>query len=261
MLSKAQIKLIRSLKHKKFRDKHNLFVVEGEKVAGELLLDAGNENSIYAVHSLYASSGWIRQNREILSGKFPVFEITMEDLEQISFLSTPRNVMMLIKIREMIFNPGFLQGKLTLVIDTVQDPGNLGTIIRIAHWYGIPNIICSMTSADLYNPKTIQATMGSFLSVRVFYTDLYGFLKDCYSTTSIPIYGTFLSGSNIYTCELASEGLIVLGNESKGISEELIPFIHTWLSIPAFPVQDKPDSLNVAQAAAIVCSEFRRRGL
>jgi len=261
MISKSHIKLIKSLKFKKFRDKHGLFVVEGEKVIKELLAADMSANKMFPIYSVFAIPGWLRNYREILSGNYPVIEATGEDMEKISFLSTPQKTLVLVKIQDNEFNPDSLAGELTLVIDSVQDPGNLGTIVRIAHWYGIPNIICSPKSADLYNPKTIQASMGSFLSARVFYKDLHTFLKYCYSQTELPIYGTFLSGSNIYTHLLESEGLIVLGNESHGISEELIPYIRSRLNIPAFSAVHKPDSLNVAHAAAIVCSEFRRKKL
>ncbi len=259
MLSKAQIKLIRSLKHKKFRDKYGLFVIEGDKVIKELVPAAAKENNKFLIHSLFASTGWLYHNRNILTGNVNVFEITDQDLKKISFLSTPNEVLALVKIPEFKLDPDSLLSELTLVIDTVQDPGNLGTIVRIAHWYGIPDIICSPDSADLYNPKTIQSTMGSFLSVRVFDTDLNPFIKYFYHETELPIYGTFLSGANIYTQQLESTGLVILGNESQGISDEIKPYIRTRLNIPAFSSKNKPDSLNIAQAAAIICSEFRRR--
>jgi TrmH family RNA methyltransferase len=261
MLSKAQIKLIRSLKYKKFRDKYGLFVVEGEKVTKELLTTAARENNKFLIHSLFASTGWLYHNMNTLAGNDNVFEITDQDLKKISFLSTPNEALALVKIPEFKLDPDFLLSELTLVIDTVQDPGNLGTIVRIAHWYGIPDIICSPNSVDFYNPKTIQSTMGSFLSVRIFYTDLKPFIKYFYHETELPIYGTFLSGANIYTQQLEPVGLIILGNESQGISDEIKPYIRTRLNIPAFSSGNKPDSLNIAQATAIICSEFRRRRL
>jgi TrmH family RNA methyltransferase len=261
MLSKSYIKLIKSLKFKKFRDKHSLFVIEGEKITKELLKADLTGNNMFPVQSIFATPAWLRKNREILTENYTVVETSEEDIEKISFLSTPQKILVLAKIHDFGFNPDCLSGELTLVLDTIQDPGNLGTIIRIAHWYGIPNIICSPGSADLFNPKTIQATMGSFLSVRIFYKDLHTFLKYFNTQTGIPIYGTFLSGSNIYTQHLESGGLIVLGNESQGISEELIPYIRNRLYIPSFSAVNKPDSLNVAFAAAIVCSEFRRKRL
>ena len=261
MLSKTQIKLIRSLKYKKFRKKYGLFVVEGDKVIRELINIGIKENINYFIHSLFATSGWLNQYRKLLTGNYKIVEITNQDLDKISFLSTPNEVMALVKIPDVDLDPDSLLPELTLVIDSVQDPGNLGTIIRIAHWFGIPNILCSPGSADLYTPKTIQATMGSFLYVRVFYTDLGSCLRYYYHETTLPIYGTFLSGLNIYAQQLELTGLIVLGNESKGISDEIKRYIRTPLNIPAFFSGNKPDSLNVAQAAAIICSEFRRNRL
>ena len=261
MLSKTHIKLIKSLKYKKFRDKHHLFVVEGEKAVKELVSMNTGEISKFTVHTLFAIPVWLNQYRKILTGKYEVVEISDQELESISFLTTPNKALALVKIPDFELIRDSLLQELTLVIDFLQDPGNLGTIVRIAHWYGISKIICSPNSADLYNPKTIQSTMASFLSVRVFYTDLKPLLKYFYNETSLPIYGTFLSGDNIYTQHLEPVGLIVLGNESRGISEELIPFIRTRLNIPAFSSENKPDSLNVAHAAAIICSEFRRKRL
>ena len=261
VLSKNQIKRIRSLKHKKFRDRHGLFAVEGSKVVRELASADAHEHSRFHIHSLYATLGWLNHNRESLTGSYPVTGISEQDLEKISFLSTPNEALALVKIPEYELNPESLQAELTLVLDSVRDPGNLGTIIRIANWFGIPNIVCSPDSADLFNPKTIQSTMGSFLSVSVFYTALCPLLSYFYHETSLPVYGAFLSGVNIYTHPLESHALIVLGNESQGISEQIMPFIRTRLNIPAFSPDNKPDSLNVAQAAAIICSEFRRKRL
>lgn len=258
MISKIQVKLIKSLRFKKFREKHNLFVVEGEKAIGELVSAKANEINKFYIHTIFAIPAWLNQYRKLLTGKYKVIEVSDQDLEKISFLSTPNKALALLKIPDFKLNRDKLLSEITLVVDFLQDPGNLGTIVRIAHWYGIPNVVCSSNSTDLYNPKTIQSTMASFLSVRVFYTDLTPFLKYFYHETSLPIYGTFLSGNNIYSEQLASTGLIVLGNESRGISEELIPFIRSRLYIPAFSSEDKPDSLNVAHAAAIICSEFRR---
>ena len=179
-----------------------------------------------------------------------------DDLRKASFLKTPQDVIALFYQPEYKLDPDNLKDKLSLVLDTVQDPGNLGTIIRLADWFGIDDIICSPETVDCFNPKTVQATMGAIARIRVHYTPLAPFLKEL---SHMNIYGTFLEGDDIYKEKLSTSGLIVMGNEGNGISDEIRSLINKELHIPAFPVgKQTSESLNVAIATAIICSEFRR---
>lgn len=249
MISKNQIKLIRSLHQKKFRDEHNLFIAEGEKVVRELMDSGLNVKYIFATKEFAADKPGFpfdKINCEI---------VTEEELSKISALTTAQGIL---AVAEIPFPSNNTQNSaLTLVLDDIKDPGNLGTIIRIADWFGINEIICSETSADAYNPKVVQAAMGSLFRVNVKYLNLISFLKEK-TTNKLVIYGTLLEGENIYEAKLTNEGFIVIGNESKGISKELLPLITHKISIPTFSSK-KTDSLNAAMAAAIVCSEFKRR--
>jgi RNA methyltransferase, TrmH family len=253
MLSKNQIKMIASLKMKKFREEHQLFIAEGTKVVPELI------QSDFKVHSVYCSKTWIRDNNYLLQGKKllqdQVFEIDAKELERITQLTTPNEVLALIHIPEYDFKIDQLKNRLSMVLDEVKDPGNLGTLIRIADWFGIENIICSNDSVNVFNPKVVQSTMGSISRVRVYYQELNDFLIEA-AEEKLPVYGALLDGGNIYQKDLSSEGLILLGNESRGISNDLLPFITEKITIPRF---GKAESLNVSTAAAVICSEFRRR--
>jgi len=261
MISKSQIKLIKSLKYKKFRDLNGLFVAEGEKIVNDLVAASSDASSLFIIHSIMATSGWLINHKESSGKDYAFIEINDEELKRISMLTTPNKVLALVKIPDYSLEENFAEDNLSLVLDDIQDPGNLGTIIRIAHWFGINNIICSENSSDLYNPKTVQSTMGSLWSVRVFYRELKSFLRHYIENTDVPVIGTFLSGSNIYTMPAVKNGLIVLGNEAHGISRELESYIRSRICIPSFSEKYKPDSINVAQAAAIICSEFRRNQL
>ena len=179
------------------------------------------------------------------------------EIDRVSLLKNPQQVLAVFRQSQYQLDFTSLSGKLSLVLDSIQDPGNLGTIIRIADWFGIENIICSIETADVYNPKTIQATMGALARVKVHYTDLSIFLGQ---NKILPVYGTFLTGKDIYTENLTPEGLIVMGNEGNGISETIESFISKRLYIPNYPAgQPTSESLNVAVATAIACAEFRRR--
>ena len=244
MISKNQIKYLHSLETKKGRKKEMAFVAEGPKVVADLM-------EIQRPLHVFATDSWIAE------GKYnDAVPITDEELRKISFLQHPQQVVAIFPM----FKDDVAavdQSKLSLVLDGVQDPGNLGTIIRIADWFGITDIFCSMETADVYNPKVVQATMGSIARVRVFYTDLCGMLSSLPS--NFPIYGTFLDGEDIYAKELPATGLVVMGNEGKGISAPVSEYINNRLFIPNYPRGRKTaDSLNVAVATAIVCSEFRR---
>ncbi len=240
MISKNRIKLIRSLETKKGREKAGLFVAEGPKVVNDLLHE-----------------GFVAE--EILED--------IEDIKKVSFLQHPQPVLGVFKMPEnrtidtkeysSIFSQN-IDNQLVLTLDGVQDPGNLGTIIRIADWFGIENIFCSHETVDCWNPKVIQATMGSIARVKLHYLDLNNLVDQL--PADYPIYATLLDGNNIYAQELTRNGMIVMGNEGKGISPQLRTKINRKLLIPNYPPErDTAESLNVAIATSIVCAEFRRR--
>ncbi|PCI93723.1 MAG: RNA methyltransferase [Flavobacteriales bacterium] len=240
MLSISQKKFVNSLKQKKFRTEHNSFIIEGVKMLEELL------HSDYEVETIYATSLWINNNSGV-----DCIEISVKELNSISSLKTPNEVLAVVQQKEVQLID--LPSQLNIALDKIQDPGNFGTIIRTADWFGIQNIICSDNSVDVYNPKVLQATMGSFFRMNIIYTDLSKFLSE---NKELTVYGALLNGENVYQKELNSKGSILLmGNESKGISEELIPFITDKISIPKF---GNAESLNVATATAIFCSEYKR---
>ena len=250
MLTKNTIKLIRSLELKKFRTRENSFVAEGPKVVGDLL-------AVMRPKMLFATSQWISENN---TNGIDVEMVSEDELSRISFLQHPQQVLAVFPMPscdESIDYTKELKGKLTLALDSVQDPGNLGTIIRIADWFGIETILCSHETADAYNPKVIQATMGSIARVRIIYTDLTKTLEIIAS--EMPIYGTFLDGENIHSRQLPKEAVIVMGNEGKGISQDVARLVTDRVLIPNYP-EGRPtaDSLNVAIATAITCAEFRR---
>ena len=237
MISKNQIKFVRQLEQKKYRKKEGLFVAEGPKVVGDLLR-AG-----FKAHTIFATSEWESQGQTFQ-------EVSDEELRRVSFLQHPQRVLALFFIpTESVPSVS----SLSLALDDVQDPGNLGTIIRIADWFGIDTIYCSENTADAWSPKVVQATMGSIARVNIIYTDL----QELISKAHVPVYGTLLDGQDIYTQELSKEGIIVMGNEGNGISAPIRKLINRKLLIPQF--HEGPESLNVAIATAITCSEFRRR--
>lgn len=246
MISKNQIKFIRSLELKKNRKRESLFVAEGPKVIEELL-------KLKTPHTIIATKEWIDNNPKISN----VIEVSERELESASLLKTPQQVLALFAIETTEQDLNIDNNKLYLALDGIQDPGNLGTIIRIADWFGIDTIYCSNETVDVYNPKVIQATMGSIARVKVIYTDLYNMISN--SSDEMPVYGTFLDGSDIYQNELTPNGIIVMGNEGKGITKELKSLITNKLLIPSFSIGDTAESLNVAIATAITCSEFKRR--
>ena len=207
---------------------------------------------------LIATNEWINNKQ---TDGIEIEIVTEEELARLSFLQHPQQVLAVFPILSNNQSEDYtkeLKGKLTLALDSVQDPGNLGTIIRIADWFGIETIICSHETADVYNPKVVQATMGSIARVKVIYTDLQKTLK--HLSESLPIYGTFLNGDNIYKSNLSNDGVIVMGNEGRGISKEVAKVITNRILIPNYPEGRKcADSLNVAIATAITCAEFRKR--
>lgn len=243
MVSKNQIKRITSLQQKKFRKLEQLFVVEGVKGVQELL------DSNVELVELYTTN---TQLFAIDSSK--VHAITSTDLQKISSLTTPNTCLALFKIPE---GKTFEENGLIVAVDDVRDPGNLGTIIRLCDWFGIKTLYCSEESVDVYNPKVVQATMGSISRVNVVYGDLSAFL----SKTKLPIFGTFMDGKNIYKELLPSEGIIVMGNEANGISKSIEELVTHRIAIPRFGDLQATESLNVATATAVVLSEFKRSAI
>jgi len=247
MLSNAKLKWIHSLEQKKFRQQYGLFLAEGNKLISDLL-------ELLPCRLLVATEEWLRVHPNV-----PDTEVISGDantIQKASLQKSPQEVLAVFEIPKSVLIPNQLNGKISLVLDNIQDPGNLGTILRIADWFGIENVICSIGTVDAYNPKTVQSTMGAIGRVNIHYVDLVDFLEK----TSLPVFGTFLEGEIIYSCDLPSEGLIVMGNEGNGISACIEKFITQKLYIPDFPLgKTGSESLNVSVATAIVCSEFRRR--
>ena len=250
MISKNQFKFIRQLDQKKYRRREGLFVAEGTKVVGDLLLR-------YQPHSLFATAEWLAANHSVLSPSFAITEVSSDELQRISFQQHPQQVLALFPIPDHAASTAFQPSALSLALDGVQDPGNLGTIIRIADWFGIKTIYCSEDTVDAWNPKVVQATMGSIARINLIYIDLPELLDTL--PDSFPVYGTLLDGEDIYQQPLSENGLIIMGNEGNGISEAVRTRINNRLLIPSFSQGDTAESLNVAIATAITCSEFRRR--
>jgi TrmH family RNA methyltransferase len=240
MLSKNQIKLITSLQQKKQRLVNQLFFAEGIKVIQELV-----ESNFELVH-LYTTQN---DFEEVSNDK--KISITEGDLKKISTLSTPNSCLAVFKIPA---EKKIIESGLILALDSIRDPGNLGTILRLCDWFGIIQLLCSKETVDIYNPKVVQATMGSIARVNVNYIDLESYIIQ----TKLPVFGTYMEGSNIYKTNLPQEGIIVMGNEANGISTEIENLIKNRLSIPRFGTLQKTESLNVATATAIILSEFRR---
>jgi TrmH family RNA methyltransferase len=254
MLSKNQIKFVNSLKQKKYREEHNLFIAEGAKIVPELLASG------ITVKQVFATSAFLRQHQ--LDASIGRFEIKEAELERISTLMTPNEALALCEMPAYQFERDTFKDGLTLVLDEIKDPGNMGTIIRIADWFGISHIVCSPTSVDVFNPKVVQATMGSIARIKIYYTDLPAFLKEQTEMHQLPVFGALLEGESIYATQFPGKGLIVIGNESKGISEEVQQLVSNRVSIPSFShfsqSGGEAESLNAAIATAIICSEFRR---
>ena len=254
MLSKNKAKFIISLQKKKIREEYKLYVIEGDKIVKEFI-SAG-----IPIKSLIAKPEFISSlPKESLKTVAETEPVSYEELKQISGLKTPHNALAVVCMPEHeISQTKLLKGQ-CVALDCIQDPGNLGTIIRAAVWFGINNIVCSEDCVDVYNPKVIQASMGAIIHVKVLYTDLKKFLSAA-KKKKMAVYGTMLEGESIYCQTLGNKGIILLGNESKGISDDLIPFIDHKLMIPKFSDATLGiDSLNVGMAASIVFSEFARR--
>jgi len=240
MVSKSQIKLITSLQHKKFRIEHQLFIAEGVKVIQELL-----QSNIVLEHLFVTEAIFENTN---LSLKTP---ISLADMKRISALTTPSSCLAVFKIPKAT---KIEEKGLIVALDDIRDPGNLGTIIRLCDWFGVKQLVCSKETVDVYNPKVIQATMGSITRVNVSYVDLNAFVTN----TKLPVFGTFMDGKNIYKETLPADGILIFGNEANGISAALEKSIQNRVAIPRFGDIQQTESLNVATATAVFLSEFRR---
>ena len=238
MVTKNQIKLVVSLKQKKYRSQHGLFVVEGEKVVNELLKAGVRPFKIFV-----DDADKVQKFREAEM-------VPKKDLKQMSSLTHPNGIL---GVFYMIEGEGNLNPDWVVVLDSVRDPGNLGTIIRLCDWFGIKYLVCSKDTVDCYNPKVLQATMGSIARVNIAYVDLEEYL----GKTNLPVYGAYMDGESVYSSDLAEKGILVMGNEANGISDEVGEFIAKRISIPQFGSLST-ESLNVATATAILLSEIRR---
>ncbi len=257
MISKNKIKLIRSLEQRKFRKELQLFVAEGHKLVEELL-------PAFACTFLAARKEWFEKQEATSCQRYlrqaaEVLEVSADELQRASLQKHPQDVLAIFRQRPDSIPPAEqLCKQLCIGLDGIQDPGNIGTIIRIADWFGIEHIFCSPDTADLYNPKTVQATMGAMARVHVHYTDLPALLSAL--SGQMPVCGTFLDGDDIYRQTLPPNGIIVMGNEGNGISPATAAYINKKLYIPSFPPErTTSESLNVAVATAITCAEFRRQ--
>lgn len=258
MISKAKLKYVRSLAQKKHRLQEQVFVAEGPKIVNDIMEDI-------RPRMIIATSEWLKNNTYKFDSATDIIEVTDEELTKVSFLQHPQMVFAVFplpekenetQLQERAF--GMIERQLCLALDGIQDPGNLGTIIRIADWFGIEHIFCSHETVDAYSPKVIQATMGSINRVKIHYVNLSTLLAQLPS--QYPVYETLLEGKNIYQQPLSEHGLIIMGNEGNGISQEIRSKINRKLFIPNFPEGRKTtDSLNVAIATAVTCAEFRRQ--
>ena len=244
MVTKSEVKYIQSLAHKKFRDEEKLFVLEGVKIVGELLKEFPHR-----VKKLFALESWIATHASIVPSSVEVVAVLSYELEKISFLQHPNEVVALVDM------PGLRQYKsmehgITLVLDQLQDPGNLGTIIRTCDWFGIKQIICSVDTVDAFNPKVVQSAMGSIMRIDIIYTDLVDFFL---SSTGVPIYAAVLRGNSIFGNNFLSPCFLLIGNESKGISEQLLSIASNKITIPKIGAAE---SLNAAVATGIILAEM-----
>jgi len=248
MLSKAQISLITSLQNKKYRKQHGLFIVEGIKSVQEFISSSYQVESIFYTDDANTKVGKISHN-------IKSYQLTETEFQKISILKSPQGILALVKLpKQQQIKVNDLRNCYNIVLDDVQDPGNLGTIIRTAEWFGIKHIICSIGTVDAYNPKVVQATMGSLSRIQIYYVDLHEFI----SSTDLPVYGALLNGQSIYQTEWGAEGLIVMGNEGNGISTAILALIDQAVTIPRI---GQAESLNVAVATTVFCSEIARQQL
>ena len=249
MLSKGLIKLINSLNYKKYREKHQLFIAEGEKLVFDLIKMGAPLKYVFSEKQIVK----MNPGTEFIQCK-------EGELGKISFLKNSPGIIALVKYEEQKVIPGEILQKFSIALDGIQDPGNMGTIIRLANWFGIEHIICSNDCVDIYNPKVVQASMGALLGVKITYTHLPEFVKALLSHPGFGIYGAYMQGESIYQAKLGETGLLVMGSEGKGISTGLERLVNRKISIPSFHKGDSSaESLNVAIATGIIVSEFARQ--
>ncbi|MDR0894179.1 MAG: RNA methyltransferase [Prevotellaceae bacterium] len=248
-LSKNRMKYIRSLELKKNRRSEHTFLAEGARLVGDLL-------GYLPCRFLIATKEWLSAHREPAAEE--VIMVSEEELARASLLKSPQQVLAVFEQPRYTFTPAAVAQSLCLALDDVQDPGNLGTIVRLADWFGIEHIFCSPNTADIFNPKAIQATMGGIARVQVHYISLPEFITSLPAGT--PVYGTFLDGENIYRQTLTAHGVLIMGNEGNGIGRNTERLIDNRLFIPSYPAErTTSESLNVAIATAVACAEFRRQ--
>ncbi len=252
MISKQKIDLIRSLKDHKERERKGLFIAEGSKLVSDLL-----KTSLIPVEVFMTADGITAI--DVNPARVEVVQISDKEMERISAFKNPSSVLALFKIPAVDPVTEKSYRGVNLILDKIQDPGNLGTIVRMADWFGISRVFCSPDCADLYNPKCVQSTMGALARVQIHYLDLAAFLKEAVNL-QVPVYGAYMDGESVFQTELTAKALIVMGSEGQGISPELAPFLTKKITIPAYPAGNRElESLNVAVSAAIICAEFRRR--
>lgn len=243
MLAKSKLKYIQSLGQKKFRQQEGLFIAEGPKLVNDLL-----EMKSSCIQEIFGLKEWVEDNKKVVD-RNTVVEISAIELEKISQLTTPNLVLAVVK--QFIIDENIeVKDKITLALDNIQDPGNMGTIIRIADWYGVDQIVCNTETADMYNPKVIQSTMGSIARVKVFYTNLAAWLAKQKENT---IYAALLNGDDVTVMQKIKEGIIIIGNESKGISVDVLKSVSKKITIPQ---KGKAESLNAAVATGIILSHL-----
>ena len=247
MLSKSSIKYVNSLKQKKFRQRLCKFTAEGDKIVNEIL-----ENSNINIERVFAVTNWIEAHPK-LAQQYQVEEVTFNELKKISSLQTPNQILAVLDTLDYKVEEKIVNESLSLVLDNIQDPGNLGTIIRIADWFGIPYVFCSKGCVDIYNSKVVQSSMGSFLRTKVIYTDIENLFTEF---SEVPKYGAILGGHNIFKTEFTKNGFIVIGNESKGVSTEIKKLLTHHLEIPSY---GQAESLNASVATGIICATFRQK--
>jgi TrmH family RNA methyltransferase len=249
MLTNSQIRFVKSLQQRKFREEHAVFVVEGVKILKELL------TSDWQIDTLYFTDDF--DDTLVTANVAERYRVSGKDLSRISGLKNPNQVLAVVKQRRVQLDPKSIQSELCLALDDVGDPGNLGTIIRLADWFGIKTIVCSARCVELYNPKVVQSTMGSMFRVAVYQNDLSTFLARAKKEASLPVLGAVLEGTSIYDMKLPSAGVLVMGSESHGISETNLAELTDRITIPSYGAAE---SLNVSTATAVMLAEFKRQG-
>lgn len=256
MLSNAQIKFVSSLHLKKNRKTEGLFIAEGEKVVCDLMASTLQVEAVYVLEDY--PSAELQSALKNYAGV--VHMVKQKELERISSLNTPQAVLAVVRQQDLNLDVSKYKKAAALILDDIRDPGNLGTIIRIAEWFGIRTIFCSPTTVECYNPKVVQAAMGSLFRMHLYYTDLGNLLKENQERWKIPVYATMLDGKNIFQTRIPEEAWMIMGNESNGIGAELINHVDEKISIPTFvqPGEAGPESLNVAVASGIICAEWLR---